>query len=112
MDLDNPAGETLRLFSSSDRSELLMEVRVRRDSRTLPGMEERSLILYTFSKKFAMTGWRLGAAIGPKPLIDVIAKLNVNTIIGEVLWAILPDKNKNDEEISAEDRDAIMDAVR
>jgi acetoin utilization deacetylase AcuC-like enzyme len=39
MDLDNPAGETLRLFSSSDRSELLMEVRVRRDSRTLPGME-------------------------------------------------------------------------
>ena len=39
MDLDNPAGETLRLFSSSDRSELLMEVRVRRDSRTLSGME-------------------------------------------------------------------------
>jgi acetoin utilization deacetylase AcuC-like enzyme len=39
MDLDNPAGETLRLFSSSDRSELLMEVRVRRDSRTVPGME-------------------------------------------------------------------------
>jgi aspartate/methionine/tyrosine aminotransferase len=45
---------------------------------SLPGMEERCLILYTFSKKFAMTGWRLGAAIGPKPLIDVIAKLNVN----------------------------------
>ncbi|MFQ5350711.1 MAG: hypothetical protein ACE5EG_09740, partial [Thermoanaerobaculia bacterium] len=39
MDLDNPAGETLRLFSSSDRSELLMELRVRRDSRSLPGME-------------------------------------------------------------------------
>ena len=39
MDLDNPAGETLRLFSSSDRTELLMELRVRRDSRTLPGME-------------------------------------------------------------------------
>jgi hypothetical protein len=39
MDLDNPAGETLRLFGSSDRSELLMELRVLRDSRTLPGME-------------------------------------------------------------------------
>jgi aspartate/methionine/tyrosine aminotransferase len=25
-----------------------------------------------------MTGWRLGASIGPKPVIDVIAKLNVN----------------------------------
>jgi len=45
---------------------------------SLPGMEERTVILYTFSKKFAMTGWRLGAAIGPKEIIDVIAKLNVN----------------------------------
>ncbi len=45
---------------------------------SLPGMTERCVILYTFSKKFAMTGWRLGAAIGPKNIIDVIAKLNVN----------------------------------
>ena len=43
-----------------------------------PGMAERSVILYTFSKKFAMTGWRLGASIGPKEIVDVIAKLNVN----------------------------------
>ncbi|MGD8960926.1 MAG: aminotransferase class I/II-fold pyridoxal phosphate-dependent enzyme [Desulfobacterales bacterium] len=45
---------------------------------SLPHMAERSMILYTFSKKFAMTGWRLGATIGPKEIIDVIAKLNVN----------------------------------
>lgn len=43
-----------------------------------PGIAERSVLLYTFSKKFAMTGWRLGAAVGPKEIIDVIAKLNVN----------------------------------
>ncbi len=43
-----------------------------------PGMAERSVILYTFSKKFAMTGWRLGAAIGPREVLDVIAKINVN----------------------------------
>jgi aspartate/methionine/tyrosine aminotransferase len=43
-----------------------------------PGMLERCVLLYTFSKKFAMTGWRLGAAVGPKDIIDVIAKLNVN----------------------------------
>ena len=36
------------------------------------------MILYTFSKKFAMTGWRLGAAIGPQEVIAVIAKLNTN----------------------------------
>jgi aspartate/methionine/tyrosine aminotransferase len=45
---------------------------------SLPGMAERCVILYTFSKKFAMTGWRLGASIGPKEVIDVITKLNVN----------------------------------
>jgi aspartate/methionine/tyrosine aminotransferase len=45
---------------------------------SIPGMRERSVILYTFSKKFAMTGWRLGAAIGPRAVIDIIAKLNVN----------------------------------
>jgi aspartate/methionine/tyrosine aminotransferase len=49
-----------------------------RSIASLPGMQERTVILYTFSKKFAMTGWRLGAAIGPKAIIDVIAKLNVN----------------------------------
>ncbi len=45
---------------------------------SLPGMAQRCVLLYTFSKKFAMTGWRLGATIGPKEIIDVIAKLNVN----------------------------------
>jgi len=45
---------------------------------SLPDMAERSIILYTFSKKFAMTGWRLGASIGPREIIDVIAKLNIN----------------------------------
>ena len=41
-------------------------------------MQERTVILYTFSKKYAMTGWRLGGAIGPKDLIARIATLNVN----------------------------------
>ncbi len=45
---------------------------------SLPGMAERTVILYTFSKKFAMTGWRLGAAIGPEKLIENISKINVN----------------------------------
>ena len=45
---------------------------------SLPGMQERTIILQTFSKTYAMTGWRLGAAIGPAMFIDQIAKLNVN----------------------------------
>ena len=45
---------------------------------SLRGMAERCVLLYTFSKKFAMTGWRLGAAIAPPAIAQVIAKLNVN----------------------------------
>jgi len=61
--------------------EAYFEIRYSGTSRSfvsLPGMAERCVILYTFSKKFAMTGWRLGAAIGPVEVIDVIGKLNVN----------------------------------
>ena len=45
---------------------------------SLPGMQERSVILYTCSKRFAMTGWRLGAAIGPQAVMEVFNKLNTN----------------------------------
>ncbi len=45
---------------------------------SLSGMYDRTLTMYTFSKKFAMTGWRLGGAIGPKEVIEQITRLNVN----------------------------------
>jgi aspartate/methionine/tyrosine aminotransferase len=45
---------------------------------SLPEMHARTVILYTFSKKFAMTGWRLGAAVGPDELISQITKINTN----------------------------------
>lgn len=39
MDLDNPAGHTLRLFGGADKSELLMELRLRIDRRSVSGMQ-------------------------------------------------------------------------
>jgi len=45
---------------------------------SIPGMKDRTVILHTFSKTYAMTGWRLGAAVGPEEVINIIAKLNVN----------------------------------
>ena len=45
---------------------------------SLPRMQSRTVILHTFSKSFSMTGWRLGAAIGPKEVIGHINKLNTN----------------------------------
>lgn len=67
------------LFVLSD--EAYFEMRYEGKSKSIasiPGMQERTVILYTFSKKFAMTGWRLGAAVAPQPIADVISKLNTN----------------------------------
>jgi aspartate/methionine/tyrosine aminotransferase len=67
------------LFVLSD--EAYFEIRYSGESvsiTSLPGMAERTVILYTFSKKFAMTGWRLGAAVGPAKFIEYISKINVN----------------------------------
>ena len=44
----------------------------------IPGMKDRTVILYTFSKRFAMTGWRIGASIGPSRIIKQITRLNIN----------------------------------
>jgi len=44
----------------------------------IPGMIDRTVILYTFSKRFAMTGWRVGASIGPEKVIQQIARFNIN----------------------------------
>ena len=43
---------------------------------TLPGMQERTLLLHGFSKAFAMTGFRIGYACGPRPLIDAMMKVH------------------------------------
>jgi aminotransferase len=40
------------------------------------GMKEKTLVINGFSKAYAMTGWRLGYACGPKPLIDIMIKIH------------------------------------
>lgn len=40
-----------------------------------PKLKDRTIIINGFSKGFAMTGWRLGYAAGPKPIIDALAKI-------------------------------------
>ncbi len=43
---------------------------------TLDGMRERTVLVSGFSKAFAMTGWRLGYACGPAPVMKAITKLH------------------------------------
>ena len=48
---------------------------------SLPGMAERTVVINGFSKAYAMTGWRLGFACGPKPLIDIMVKIHQSCIM-------------------------------
>ena len=43
---------------------------------SIPGMKERTLLINGFSKAYAMTGWRLGYACGPKELIKQMTKIH------------------------------------
>ena len=43
---------------------------------SLPGMKERTITINGFSKGFAMTGWRLGYACGPAPIIQQMTKVH------------------------------------
>ena len=42
----------------------------------IPGMKERSVVINGFSKSYAMTGWRLGYAVGPKEIIKQMIKVH------------------------------------
>ncbi len=43
---------------------------------SLPGMQERTIVINGFSKAYAMTGWRLGYALGPELVIKQMIKLH------------------------------------
>lgn len=43
---------------------------------SLPGMKERTILINGFSKAFAMTGWRLGYACGPKEIMEQMIKIH------------------------------------
>ena len=48
---------------------------------SLPSMAERTIVVNGFSKSYAMTGWRLGYAAGPAPLVKVMTKIHQSCIM-------------------------------
>ena len=48
---------------------------------SLPGMRERTILINGFSKAYAMTGWRLGYACGPEPIIEQMTKIHQYAIM-------------------------------
>jgi aminotransferase len=43
---------------------------------SFPGMKERTIVINGFSKSYAMTGWRLGYAVGPANIIEQMIKIH------------------------------------
>lgn len=48
---------------------------------SLPGMKKRTILINGFSKAYAMTGWRLGYACGPKEIIKQMTKIHQYAIM-------------------------------
>jgi aminotransferase len=56
--------------------ELLYDGRKHTSIVSFPGMKERTIFLHGFSKAFAMTGWRMGYACAPAPLLEAMMKIH------------------------------------
>ena len=71
------------LFVISDEiySELSYTGRPHVSIASIPGMWERTVVINGFSKAFAMTGWRMGYACGPKRIIKQMLKIHQYAIM-------------------------------
>jgi len=49
---------------------------------SMPGMLERTISVYTFSKSFSMTGWRIGYVVAPPQFMEFLRKLVLNSVNG------------------------------
>lgn len=48
---------------------------------SLPEMKERTISIFTFSKTYAMTGWRIGFVVAPEEIIEVMLELQEHTFV-------------------------------
>jgi aminotransferase len=48
---------------------------------SIPGMKERTIYLAGFSKSYAMTGWRVGYACAPAPIVEQMMKIHQYTVM-------------------------------
>ena len=70
----------LLVISDEVYCELLYDGIVHQSIATLPGMAERTVIINSLSKTFAMTGWRVGFAAGPAHFITKMVYLQENLV--------------------------------
>lgn len=71
---------------------------------SLPGMAERTITCYTFSKTYAMTGWRAGYAVAKEPFMTAIRKVvlySTNGVTTPVQYAMIEALKTPEAEIAA-----------
>ncbi len=66
----------LMVLSDEIYSELTYNGKKHVSIASLDGIRERTVVINGFSKAYAMTGWRLGYALGPKEIISMLTKLH------------------------------------
>jgi len=71
---------------------------------SLPGMAERTITCFTFSKTYAMTGWRAGYAVAMEPFMTALRKIvlySTNGVATPVQFAMLEALNTTEAQIAA-----------
>ena len=68
--------KNILVISDEIYSELTYEGKTHKSIAQFDGMYEKTIVLNGFSKSFAMTGWRLGFALGPKDIIAAMTKIH------------------------------------
>jgi aminotransferase len=71
----------LTVLSDEIYSELTYDATPRPSMAALPGMRERTILLHGVSKAYAMTGWRIGFACAPQPVIEAMMKIHQYSIL-------------------------------
>ena len=74
-------GTNIMVLSDEIYAELTYGLQPHVSIASLPGMAERTVVVNGFSKAFAMTGWRLGYACGPAPILQVMTKIHQSAIM-------------------------------
>jgi len=71
---------------------------------SLPGMAERTITCFTFSKTYAMTGWRAGYAVAQEPFMTALRKIvlySTNGVATPVQYAMIQALQTPESEIAA-----------
>ncbi len=74
-------GTDIMVISDEIYSELTFGGKSHVSIGSLPDMKERSIIINGFSKTFSMTGWRMGYACGPEPVMKQLTKIHQYAIM-------------------------------